>query len=184
MKQSISEKLKKIKAIAFDIDGVLTDGKVIYLQEAQPESTSTTKEIKNFNVKDGFIIVQMKKMGFIVGAITGRNSAVVRHRSKELNLSFHYHGSKRKTTHYEEIKKQFNLKDEEIAYLGDDIPDLGILTKCGLSCSPADAPAYVRHRVDYVTQAVGGEGVLREIGDMILIAQGKMDQLIEQYIHE
>ncbi|MEH0157838.1 HAD hydrolase family protein [Limibacter armeniacum] len=181
---TISEKAKKIKAVVFDIDGVMTDGRIIYEHDAKSIGEGQPREIKNFNVKDGFIAVQMAKMGYIVGAITGRDSAVVRHRSEELKLTFHYHGSKRKTEHYDKIKADYQLKDEEIAYIGDDIPDLGVLTKCGLSVCPADAREYIKQHVDYVTTAKGGKGVLREVGDLILEVQGKLDELIKQYIEE
>lgn len=183
--KTIAEKAKKIKAVIFDIDGVMTDGKVIYEHDTKgTEEDGKPREIKNFNVKDGFIAVQMVKMGFVVGAITGRNSPVVKHRCEELKLSFHYHGSKRKVEHYEQIKKDYNLRDEEIAYLGDDIPDLGVLTKCGFSVCPADAREYMKDRVDFVSSYKGGEGVLREVGDLILKEQGKFSQLLDQYINE
>jgi len=169
---SITEKAKKIKAIVFDVDGVLTDGGIIY--------DNSGMEIKRFNVKDGQIISHLKKAGFVVGAITGRDSQVVKNRCEELKLDFHYHGSHDKSVQYNKIKEVYNLKDEEIAYIGDDIIDLTILTQCGLSATPSDARVYIKKYVDYVTPSKGGDGALRDLADFILDEQGILDNIIEK----
>ncbi len=173
---SIEQKAKKIKAIVFDVDGVLTDGGIIY--------DNSGMEIKRFNVKDGQIISHLKKAGFIVGAITGRNSQVVKNRCEELKLDFHYHGSSDKLVQYNKIKETYILEDEEIAYIGDDIIDLCILSRCGLSATPNDARVYMKENVDFVLDSSGGEGALRDLADFILNAQGLLDAIIGKQLNK
>jgi 3-deoxy-D-manno-octulosonate 8-phosphate phosphatase (KDO 8-P phosphatase) len=170
---SINHKTGAIKLIAFDVDGVLTDGGIIY--------DNSGMEIKRFNVKDGQIIAHLKKAGFIVGAITGRDSQVVKNRCEELKLDFHYHGSSDKLVQYEKIKADYTLDDEHIAYIGDDIIDLPILTRCGLSATPQDARTYIKEHVDYVSPSLGGHGALRDFADLILKEQNLLDTIIKQY---
>ncbi len=170
--KNTSEKAKKIKAILFDIDGVLTDGGIIY--------DDTGLEYKRYNVKDGQIISHLKRLGFIVGAITGRESDVVKNRCLELKLDFHKHGVKDKLIEYNSFKDQYDFIDEEIAYIGDDIIDLSILVRCGLSATPNDARNYIKENVDIVTSSKGGEGVFRDVADYILNAQNLLDNLIVQ----
>jgi len=165
-------KAKKIKAILFDVDGVLTDGGIIY--------DDSGLEYKRYNVKDGQIISHLKRLGFIVGAVTGRESDVVKNRCVELKLNFHKHGIKDKLVEYNNFKKKYNLKDKQITYIGDDIIDLSILTRCGLSVTPNDARAYMKQNVDIVTDSKGGEGVFRDIADYILQSQDLLNTLIKQ----
>jgi len=169
---NISKKAKKIKAIITDVDGVLTDGGIIY--------DDNFKEYKKYNVKDGQIISHLKKFGFIVGVITGRESEVVKKRMEELKFNFHFHGIKDKLKIYEEIKNKYSLQDEEIAYIGDDIIDLAILSRCGLSVTPKDAREYIKKEVDYITPSKGGEGVFRDVADMILQEQNLLNNLIQE----
>ena len=166
------EKAKKIKAIIFDIDGVMTDGGIIY--------DDSGVEYKKYNVKDGQIITHLKKFGFIIGAITGRESDVVKNRCNELNLDFHKHGVKDKLDEYQNFKDKYNLKDTEIAYIGDDIIDLSILVRCGLSATPNDARYYIKNEVDIITSSKGGEGVFRDIADYILTTQKLLKKLLKK----
>lgn len=170
------EKAKNIKAILFDVDGVLTDGGIIY--------DDTGLEYKRYNVKDGQIISHLKRLGFVVGAITGRESAVVKNRCVELKLDFHKHGVKDKLLEYTNFKKEHTFTDEQIAYIGDDIIDLSIMVRCGLSATPSDARAYMKEHVDIVTSSKGGEGVFRDIADYILDAQGLLDKMIKDSINK
>ncbi len=178
MKQILSqytkEQIKKagqIRAIFFDTDGVLTDGKIIY--------DDTGREIKAFNVKDGYIISHLKKAGFVVGIITGRDSKTVSHRAAELKLDFCHQGIVDKLSVFEKLVEFHKLKKKQVAYIGDDINDLVTLSACGLSASPADGMSYVKAKVDIVTQAKGGQGVLREVADFILAAQGKLEKILK-----
>ncbi|MDQ3396114.1 MAG: HAD-IIIA family hydrolase [Bacteroidota bacterium] len=167
------EKAKHIKAIICDVDGVLTDGGIIY--------DNNGNEFKRFNVKDGQIISHLKRSGILVGAITGRESEVVKFRCKELNFDFHYHGVKNKLEVYLEIQEKHNLSDEQIAYIGDDIIDIPIFSHCGLGIAPSDALPYIFDHVSLKTLAKGGCGVLRESADFILASQSKMEAIINFY---
>jgi 3-deoxy-D-manno-octulosonate 8-phosphate phosphatase (KDO 8-P phosphatase) len=166
------QKAKKIKAILFDVDGVLTDGGIIY--------DDTGLEYKRYNVKDGQIISHLKRFGFVVGAITGRESDVVKNRCIELKLDYHKHGVKDKLVKYENFKSEYNLEDSQIAYIGDDIIDLSILVRCGLSATSNDARTYIKEHVDIVTNSKGGEGVLRDIADYILDSQDLLEKMIKE----
>jgi len=166
------EKAKRIKAILFDVDGVLTDGGIIYDDKGI--------EYKRYNVKDGQIISHLKNYKFIVGAITGRESDVVKNRCVELKLDYHSHGVKDKLVEYEKFKKKYSLKDEQIAYIGDDIIDLCVLIRCGLSATPSDARSYIKNEVDIVTNTKGGEGVLRDIADYVLNSQNLLENILKK----
>lgn len=164
------DKAKKIKALVFDVDGVLTDGKIIYTEKGD--------EIKAFNVKDGQIIKYLKEAEIIVGAITGRKSEIVKRRCEELKLDFFYQGEERKKEKLDLIKDQFDLKDDEIAYIGDDIIDLELMNAVGLSFAPRDAMSYVSAQAEIVTEKNGGEGVVREVADFILAAKGELEKIL------
>ena len=169
----VFEKAKQIKVLITDIDGVLTDGGIIYDNEGM--------EFKKYNVKDGLIVQHLKKAGFLVGAITGRASQVVENRCEELRFDFHYHGVKDKHKKLTELLETMELTLEEVAYLGDDLIDLPVLIKVGLSIAPADALPYVCAAVDYVSPFAGGDGVFREASDLLLHAKGQLIPLIEQF---
>jgi len=167
----ILEKAKRIKLIIFDVDGVLTDGGIIYDNAGQ--------EYKRFNVKDGQIIKHLRKFNILTGVITGRDSRVVRNRCDELKIDFHYHGIENKIEVFKEVLSKLGLSKHEIAYVGDDINDLPILVNCGLSATPADGHHAVKDLVDYITNAEGGKGVLRELADLVLDSQGYYEQIIK-----
>jgi 3-deoxy-D-manno-octulosonate 8-phosphate phosphatase (KDO 8-P phosphatase) len=162
----------KIKAILCDIDGVLTDGGLIFDNEGN--------ELKKFNAKDGQIVKYLIEDGFKLGAITGRKSQVVKNRCNELKFHFHKHGISNKLEEYENFKKEFNLKDEEIAYIGDDIIDLGIISRCGLSFTTNDARDYIKNEVDIIVKSNGGEGAYRDMCDYILEIQNKLSDIIQK----
>lgn len=168
------EQIKKaanIKALFFDVDGVLTDGGIIY--------DDTGCETKKFNVKDGYIVSHLKKAGILVGIITGRESKVVSNRAAELKLDFCHQGIMDKHTVFEKLVEFHKLKRKQVAYIGDDINDLKTLQSCGLSACPADAPDYIKNKVDIITKAKGGEGVAREISDLILASKGLLDKILK-----
>ncbi len=176
MKSKIREKAKKIKAVLFDVDGVLTDGGIIY--------DNSGNEIKRFNVKDGMIVKYLQKYNIKVGVITGRSSPVAKKRCDELKLDFQAHGISTKINEYNRFKETYQILDEQIAFIGDDINDLPIITQCGLSASPYDARGYIKSHVDLVMGCKGGEGVLRDFADIILDAQGKLTEIIAEQTGE
>lgn len=165
------KKAAQVKALFFDVDGVMTDGGIIY--------DETGCETKRFNVKDGYIISHLKKAGILVGIITGRESKLVSNRAAELKLDFCHQGIMDKYSVFEKLLTFHKLKRKQVAYVGDDINDLKILRNCGLSACPADALKYVQTRVDLVTEARGGEGVVREVSDLILASQGVLDKILK-----
>ncbi|OEK01649.1 3-deoxy-manno-octulosonate-8-phosphatase [Roseivirga sp. 4D4] len=166
----ILEKAKRIKLIIFDVDGVLTDGGIIYDNAGQ--------EYKRFNVKDGQIIKYLREFNILTGVITGRDSQVVRNRCNELKIDFHHHGIENKVDVFKKVLDEFKLSKDEVAYVGDDINDLPILVNCGLSTTPADGHNAVKKYVDHITKVEGGKGVLRELADLVLYSQGYYDQII------
>ena len=162
---------QNIRVVFFDVDGVMTDGKIIY--------DDTGKESKQFNVKDGYIISHLKKAGIIVGIITGRDSKVVSNRAAELKLDFCHQGILDKHSVFEKLVAFHKLKKKQVAYIGDDINDLTTLKACGFAVCPADALHYIKSHVDLVTHAKGGQGVIREVADLILAATGKLDRILK-----
>lgn len=166
-------KLAKIKLLLLDVDGVLTDGRIIYDGQGN--------ELKAFDVKDGHGLKMIQRAGIQVGIITGRSSEVVRRRAAELGIEILYQGALQKLDPYREILKQHNLTDEQIAYVGDDVVDLPILQRVGFSATVADGVADVLPLVDYVATRNGGRGAVREICDLLLRATGLWDELTARY---
>lgn len=167
-------KLKKIKMILMDVDGVLTDGSVIY--------TDKGTEIKSFNIQDGMGITLARKTGLLTGIITGRQSTMVTRRAEELKIDIVSQGSFNKLEPYLEIIKKYNLNDDEICYIGDDIVDMLILNRVGFSAAVANAREEVKAVCDYVTVFSGGHGAVREVIDLVLKRQGKLDLTIDSII--
>ena len=151
--------LKSIKLIGFDVDGVLTGGEIVY--------SSTGTETKAFNVKDGLGIKLLQEKGIKTAIITGRTSTIVEHRAQELGIDKLFQGVANKANKLDELCQTYELKPEEIAYMGDDLPDLSILEKVGLAACPADAMQEVKAACTFVSQFPGGKGAARELCDLI-----------------
>ena len=152
-----------MKFLLLDVDGVMTDG-MIYLD-------GEGRETKAFNIYDGSGIHMVRKAGVEVGIITGRESRVVAHRARELGIREVHQGVIDKAVVYERIRIQYGLRDEELAYMGDDVIDLPILGRVGLSVSVPNAHDDVKDRVDWVTIHPGGQGAVRELTDLLLAAR-------------
>jgi 3-deoxy-D-manno-octulosonate 8-phosphate phosphatase (KDO 8-P phosphatase) len=168
------EQIKKaslVKAIFFDVDGVLTDGRIVY--------DDAGREIKSFNVKDGLIISYLKKAGIITGAISGRESPAVTRRCAELKVDFCHQGIIDKAMVFEKLIKHYKLKPKEVAYIGDDINDLPVFRLAGFTVCPSDTYDYLKEQVDLVTTAKGGNGVLREMGDLVLTSKGIFEKILK-----
>jgi len=173
MDRSLSEKLKKIVLLVLDVDGVLTDGKIII--------DDLGNESKNFHVRDGHGLRLLMRDGIDVILLTGRMSEVVKHRADELGIRDVYQGAKDKARVLGEILDKKGLSGECIAYVGDDVVDIPVFRMVGFSAAVADAPGYVRAQADYVTKKEGGEGAVREICEMILDARGTWSAVTARY---
>lgn len=156
-----------IKLIVLDVDGCLTDGKIIYASDGS--------EIKNFNVKDGLAISSWIKMGFAAAIITGRNSEIVAKRAKELGISHLFQGVKDKESVLKELLERLNLKHYEVGAIGDDLNDYKMLRSVGRSFTPKDGAKEIRELVDTVLTSKGGDGAVREMID-ILIDEGDLKE--------
>ena len=165
---------KEIKLIIFDVDGVLTDGKITY--------SSSGEELKSFHVRDGHAIKMAFRAGLGVAVITGRQSPIVERRCGELGIEMLYQGIKDKHIAIGEILQRTGLTASQVACMGDDVVDLRLMTIAGLGCCPSDAAREVRQRADLVTSAPGGQGAARELIFFILQAQGLLEGLMERYV--
>jgi len=165
----------KVKLLLLDVDGVLTDGRIVYGSDGQ--------EFKAFDVKDGHGLKLLQRAGVSIGIITGRESEVVARRASELDVKYLYQGAKDKLTPYREILQKSGLSDEEVAYVGDDLIDLPILRRVGFSATVADAIDEVKAHVDYVASRDGGRGVVREICDVLLRSLGSWDEVTSRYFN-
>jgi 3-deoxy-D-manno-octulosonate 8-phosphate phosphatase (KDO 8-P phosphatase) len=173
MKRNIKEKLKKIKLLILDVDGVMTDGRIIMDSEG--------RELKNFDVRDGHGIKMIQRYGIKVAILTGRKSKVVEHRAKDLEIKDVYQKAFNKKEVFEKIIQKHKLSNKEIAFMGDDIVDIPVLKIVGFSASVANALDIVKRQVDYITKNNGGHGAVREVCEMILQAQGKWPEIAARY---
>jgi 3-deoxy-D-manno-octulosonate 8-phosphate phosphatase (KDO 8-P phosphatase) len=155
----LENKLKNIKFFILDVDGVLTDGKLVY--------NSNGIELKSFDVKDGYGLVRLKQWGIKTGIITAKYSPIVETRAKDLAIDELYQNVSDKLIAYNNIKTKYGLKDEQIAYMGDDIPDLEVMKKVGIPIAVRDAVDPVKHASIYITKNTGGNGAVREVVELI-----------------
>ncbi len=167
--QTILNKLKRIKLLLLDVDGVLTDGSIIYNDDCV--------ETKIFNVKDGLGIRLLMNAGIKVCIVTGRSSNALHHRCKNLGIVHVFDGVSDKTTVLDLILEQISLLPGEIAFIGDDLPDIPLMKKVGLSIAVADAHETVVENADVVTTFKGGTGAVREACEAILKAQGLWENI-------
>lgn len=172
-KQAI-EKARKIKLLICDVDGVLSDGKITF--------SNNGDELKSFNTKDGQGIKLLQQSDIHVAIITGRQSNIVEHRAKELGIQFIFQGHSDKKAAYQSILNTLSLKPEQVAHVGDDLPDLPLMKMSGLGFSVNDAHFFVKQHADWVTTRNGGDGAVREIADFILKSQNKLDTILSSYL--
>ena len=173
MKKNIKEKLKGIKLLILDVDGVMTDGRIIMDNEG--------RETKNFDVRDGHGIKILQRYGIKVAILTGRQSKVVEYRAKDLEIGDVYQRAFNKKEVFGRILEKHKLSVSAVAFMGDDIVDIPVLKCVGFSAAVADAIDVVKKSVDYVTGHKGGQGAVREICEMILQAQGKWPEIAAKY---
>jgi len=169
----IIERAKKIRALVLDIDGVLTDGRMIY--------GTYGDELKNFDANDGLGIVLAKRAGLKCVIVTAKASRVIKKRAKELKIDKVYQNFHYKINALTKITNKFKLKNEEICFVGDDITDIPILKRIGLAVAVPDATEEVKSYAHYVTKKAGGRGAVREVCDLILKASGDWDKVTKRY---
>ena len=167
----LQEKAKSIRMIMMDVDGVLTDGRIFYSADGA--------EIEAFFVRDGLGLRAAQRAGLVTAILTGRSSMAVARRAKELEIPEIHQGIPNKVETYEMLLRRYGLTDEAVAYLGDDVNDLPLLARAGLSAAPADAADEVKAKVAYVTARSGGRGAVREVIELILRAQGGWERVME-----
>jgi 3-deoxy-D-manno-octulosonate 8-phosphate phosphatase (KDO 8-P phosphatase) len=170
----ITQKAKRIKMIIVDCDGVLTGGRIILGSNGQ--------EFKFFSVQDGQGIDLAQKAGLIMAIVTGRGSPVVKRRADELKIREVYQNVSDKLKVCQHLLKEYDLSDEAVAYVGDDLDDIPILRKAGLGIAPANAVQEAKLAAVYVTSAAGGQGAVREVIDIILKAQGLWEKTTRKYL--
>jgi 3-deoxy-D-manno-octulosonate 8-phosphate phosphatase (KDO 8-P phosphatase) len=163
-----------IKLVAFDIDGVMTDGGLHY--------TDDGGELKTFNVQDGLGLVLMRRAGFALAIVTGRTSGVVAARAADLGIDEVYQGVADKHAAVSELLAKLGLDWSNCAFMGDDLIDIPAMTQCGLAIAPANARAVVKAQAHLLTAAGGGHGAVREACEFILAAQGKLDAAFAPYL--
>ena len=178
MDNILKEKLEKIKLLICDVDGVLTDGTLIY--------TTNGEEAKNFSVLDGvgFHMINRLDIDLKTAWITGRECATTSYRGEKLKIDRVYNGVIRKIESYNELKKDYNLEDHEICFIGDDIIDMPLFEKVGLAISVPNAPDYVSKHAHYITSKAGGHGAVREVIDLIISSRGNFDDAINLLLSE
>lgn len=173
---SIDARAARIRLILLDVDGVLTDGKV-YLH-------GDGSETKRFDIKDGAAIVWAGRAGLTVGWLSARASAATAQRAAQLGVSLVRQGVASKLAAYEQMVREQGMSDAEVAYMGDDLLDLPVLARAGLAAAPADAAAAVRSHAAWVSAARGGEGAVRELIELVLQAQGRLEPLVAEFLVE
>lgn len=168
--KNLFEKAQKIKLIAFDVDGVLTDGSISY--------TDQGIELKTFNAKDGQGMSMLADSGYITAIITARTSAIVEKRARDLKVTRVFQGAKNKLLALETLLSEYGISSEEVAYVGDDFPDICVLSRVGLACCPFDAVDEVKDVCHFISQKNGGKGAVRDVANLILKSSNQLEQFV------
>lgn len=170
----IEEKIKSIRLLLLDVDGILTSGVIFYGED--------NISLKGFYIQDGLGIKLLQKSSVSVGIISAKISKAVSKRAEELQIEYVYLGQEEKITAYETIKTKLKLNDHEIAYMGDDLPDLPVLKRVGLAITVPQASEIIKQHVDIITKNKGGQGAVREICELIMNTQGHFNSVIQSYL--
>ena len=184
MNFSAAERARRIRLVLFDVDGVLTDGKIWSLPTAIEVPADKTFEPKGFHAHDGIGISLARIGGIHTGVVTKRTSETVAQRARALRMEYVYMGQDFKIRAVSEIMQRGSFTLEQIAYVGDDVIDLPVMRVCGLAIAVANARDQVKAAAHYITPRAGGEGAGRDAIDFILQAHGILDQCIEEYIDQ
>ena len=165
---------RTLRVMAFDVDGVLTDGRLYFNDRGE--------ETKAFNTLDGHGMKMLAASGVTLAIITGRRSPTVEHRARNLGITRLYQGIEDKRATMQSLLAELAVDPSHAGYIGDDVVDLPVMRYCGLAAAPANAHPLVRQHAHWVAGARGGEGAVRELCDLILSAQGKLDAALEPYL--
>ncbi|HXM34009.1 MAG TPA: HAD family hydrolase [Pyrinomonadaceae bacterium] len=170
---SVERRASRIKLLLMDCDGVLTDGRLMLLENGD--------EQKLFSVRDGQGLVLLHRAGLRSGVISGRSSSFVERRLRELGINYSRQGSVDKVKDFRELLAEARVEENEVAFVGDDLPDIPLMRRVELAVAVADAVAETRAAAHYVTQRPGGNGAVRELVELILKAQGRWQELVESF---
>jgi len=174
--RKLARRAKQIQVLLMDVDGTLTDGSVTLLSQTD----GSALEIKNFNAHDGQGLTLAVTAGLRTGVITGRSSPALRRRCKELDIEFVYEKQGHKIAAYEDVLRKTGVQESEVAFLGDDLPDLTIMKRVGLAVAVGNAMVDVRREAHYTTKAEGGKGAARELVEIILKSKGIWKEMIDK----
>lgn len=172
--QDAFERAKKIRLLAFDVDGVLTDGRIYISDKGE--------ECKAYNIRDGLGMKLLQECGIKLALISGRTSRSVEARAQDIGIALLYQGVDDKVAVLEALMQELDLRAEQCGFMGDDLVDLPAMRRAGFSLSVADAPPLVRERAHYVTKSKGGHGAVREACEFIMRAQGVLEQKMARYL--
>ena len=167
MEINFKEKLQKVNTFIFDVDGVLTDGSLLVMPDGE--------FLRRMNIKDGYAMALAVKRGYRIAIISGGHSSGVPVRLKRLGIEEVFMGVENKLVVYEQLLEKYNLADEQILYMGDDVPDLPLIKRCGVPCCPADAVTEILQKSIYVSSREGGQGCVRDIIEQVLRLHGNWD---------
>lgn len=171
---SIRTKAQRIKLMAFDVDGVLSDGSLLYTDEGV--------ELKAFNCLDGLGLHLLRQSGIRIAIITGRKTRCVEARMQSLGIDLLFQGIKDKLATMNGLLDDLGLRPDEAGFMGDDIIDLKVMAACGFAAAPADAQLLAKQHADLIASKAGGRGAVREVCEFILEAQGKLDAALAPYL--
>ncbi|GEN22605.1 KdsC family phosphatase [Halomonas cupida] len=171
----LSDKLRRVRLLALDVDGVMTDGSLYFQADGQ--------ESKVFNTLDGHGLKLLKRAGINVAVITGRSSPMVTMRTSALGIDHVHQGVERKLPALKQMCEQLGIELDQVAYCGDDLPDLPCIRHAGVGISVPGAPHYIREQADWITEQTGGHGAVREICDRLLMSQGHWQSVLDTYLH-
>ena len=172
---ALLDRHRRVKLLAIDVDGVLTDGRLYFQADGI--------EIKAFHTQDGHGLKLLKRVGIHVALITGRDSPMVSQRAAALGITHVYQGCEDKLTTLRALCQRLDITLEQVAYCGDDLPDLAPIKRSGVGITVPNAPDYMHPHADWITERLGGHGAVREICDTLLTSQGHWDAVLDTYLH-